>query len=94
MKKSTIINQINQNISIAEKDIELIVNSMLNIITDSLKNGESVSLYGFGSFNLVKRKAKEIYIPGTTNKVKIPEKYAIKFIPSNRLKQEVESLEE
>jgi len=60
MKKSTVINQIHQDTSIVEKDVELVVNSMLDIFKDSLKNGEAISLYGFGSFNLVKRKAKEI----------------------------------
>jgi len=94
MKKSTLINQVNKNTKIPLKDVEVVINLALEIIANSLKNGDFVSLYGFGSFSLVKRKAKELYIPGSKNKVKVPEKYAIKFTPSNKLKRTIESIDD
>jgi len=93
MKKSTMINKIYQDTDMPESDIELVVNAALEIITDTLKSGDSVSLYGFGSFSLVKRKAKELYVPGTQTKIKVPEKRAIKFTPSNKLKSYIETID-
>ena len=93
MKKSTIISEIEEKTNFSYKDIENVVNRTLDIIIDSLKSGVQVSLYGFGSFKIYKKKAKEVYIPGTKQKVQLEEKYAVKFIPSKKLKTLVEDSE-
>ncbi|HGZ70226.1 MAG TPA: HU family DNA-binding protein, partial [Nitratifractor sp.] len=38
----------------------------------------------------VKKNAREIYIPGTTKKVQVEEKYGIRFKPSKKLKSIIE----
>ena len=93
MKKSTIISEIQEKTDFSYKDIEDVVNATLLLITDSLKDGASVSLYGFGSFKIYIKKSKEVYIPGTKQKVKLEEKKAVKFIPSQKLKDLVENAE-
>ena len=74
----------------SQKEIELIVNDCFEIISRSLKNKEPVSLIGFGSFVPVQRKEREVYLPGTTTKVKIKAKYTIKFRPSRKLQKLLE----
>ena len=94
MKKTTIISEIQAKTNFPYKDIENVVNTTLQVILDCLKEGESVSIYGFGSFKIYKRKAKEVYVPGTKNKVLLKEKNAVKFIPSNKLKELVENADD
>ncbi len=94
MKKSTLIKEIHKSTNLPKEKIETTVNTFLDTITQTLKEGESVSLFGFGSFLLIKRKPKEVYIPGTTKKVLIKEKYSIKFKPSNKLKAIIENPED
>ena len=94
MKKTTIINEIHLKTNIPYKIIEDVINATLAIIADCLKDGEDVSLYGFGVFKIYKRSAKKVYIPGTKKVVHLESKKAIKFVPSNRLKRIVESIKD
>ena len=94
MKKSTVICEIEAKTGLPYQDIENVVNNTLDIIMDCLKDGVPVSLYGFGSFKVYKKKAKEVYIPGTKQKVQLAERYAVKFVPSKKLKTLVEDFEQ
>ncbi len=90
MKKSMLVNEVSEKTGLPKSEVEIIVNSMLDSITDALKAREAVSFIGFGSFVPVKKNAREIFIPGTTQKVQVEEKYGIKFKPSKKLKAIIE----
>ncbi len=90
MKKSMLVQQIAEKTALPKSEVEIIINTMLDVITDALKNREAVSFIGFGSFVPVKKNSREIYIPGTTKKVKVQEKYGIRFRPSKKLKMIIE----
>ncbi len=91
MKKANLINEIYRSTDYTKKDITLVVDTMFDIIKDCLRDGESVSISRFGSFTLTDRRAKDLYIPGTADKVHIKAKRAVKFKPSVKLKYAVES---
>ena len=91
MKKSMLITEISEKTGLPKSEVEVIVNSMLDSIVDALKAREAVSFIGFGSFVPVKKNAREIYIPGTTNKVHVEEKYGVRFKPSKKLKSIIEA---
>ncbi len=90
MKKSHLIDEIYKSTNFTKKDITLVVDTMFDIIKECLQEGESVSISKFGSFVLTDRRAKELYIPGTKDKVYVKAKKAIKFKPSIKLKDAVE----
>jgi len=85
-----LINEVAEKTGLPRGEVEVIVNSMLDSVTEALKAREAVSFIGFGSFVPVKKNAREIYIPGTTKKVKVEEKYGIRFKPSKKLKSIIE----
>ena len=93
MKKTTVIYEIQAKTNFPYKNIEKVVNATLSVIIESLKEGEPVSLYGFGSFRIEQRSAKEVYIPGTKKLVQLEARNVVKFIPSKKLKNLVESSE-
>ncbi len=90
MKKSVLINEVAEKTGLPRKETELVINTMLDTIVDALKNKEPVSFLGFGSFEPVKKNARDIYIPGTTTKVHVEEKYGVRFKPGKTLKKKIQ----
>jgi nucleoid DNA-binding protein len=93
MKKSMLIQEIAEKTNLPKSEIEIIINTMLETVVESLKDREAVSFIGFGSFVPVKKNAREIYIPGTTKKVQVKEKFGVRFKPSKKLKSILENIE-
>jgi DNA-binding protein HU-beta len=62
---------------------------VLSSITQSLKKGEDVTLTGFGSFKVVKRKARKGRNPYTGEEIKIKATKAPKFTAGKALKDAV-----
>lgn len=85
-----LIQEIAEKTGLPKSEVEVVINSMLESIVDVLKAREAVSFIGFGSFVPVKKNAREIYIPGTTKKVQVEEKYSVRFKPSKKLKTTIE----
>jgi DNA-binding protein HU-beta len=54
-----------------------------------LKKNDTVTLIGFGTFKVAKRKAKKGRNPGTGEEIKIKTKKVPKFVAGKRLKDAV-----
>ena len=65
------------------------VNALLDGITASLKKGNSVTLVGFGTFSVAKRKARVGLNPQTKEKIKIKARKAPVFKAGAALKAAV-----
>ena len=52
MTKAELVDEVSKNSDLNKKDAEVIVQTVLDSIVDSLKGGEKVELRGFGSFRL------------------------------------------
>ena len=57
------------------------------LIGATLKNGDAVSISGFGSFKVVERKARKGRNPRTGKEVQIPASKAVKFTAGKALKE-------
>jgi len=90
MKKSEFIAEVAKKSGLSKKDTDLVIDAALEAITEALKKRDSVSFLGFGSFKAVKKGEREITIPGTTRKVKVPAKHGVRFKPGKLLKEAVE----
>ena len=58
----------------AKKEAEAAVNTVLDSVKKALKKGEAVTLVGFGTFKVAKRKARTGRNPRTGKEIKIPAK--------------------
>ena len=78
--KSNILKQLSKNYpNFSKKDLDKLLNIILNEIKISLKRGERVELRGFGVFSTKIQKARISRNPQTSEKVNTPEKKTIHF---------------
>lgn len=87
MNKAALIEAIASKNRITKKQAEEILESMLETITESLKNGEEVVLTGFGTFSAKIRHARKGVNPqNPKEKIDIPEVTIPKFKSGKALK--------
>lgn len=86
MNKSDLIDHIAANAEISKAAAARALDSTLGAIKTTLKKGGSVSLVGFGSFNVVKRKARAGRNPATGAAIKIKASKGVRFAPGKTLK--------
>ena len=72
------------------KKSEKIVESILQVISDELVGGGSVTLVGFGTFKIVQRKARTGRNPKTGETIKIAAKKVVIFKAGKALKEKVQ----
>jgi nucleoid DNA-binding protein len=68
---------------------EKAIDSILETITKALKKGQALTLVGFGTFSVTKRKARIGRNPQTGAEIKISAKKVPKFSPGKALKNAV-----
>ena len=65
MNKTQLIEAVAAKANIKKKDAEVAINSLVDVITDALAEGEKVQLTGFGSFDVKERAAHDGVNPFT-----------------------------
>ncbi|MDA2923129.1 integration host factor subunit beta [Acidobacteria bacterium AH-259-L09] len=91
MTKADLIDEVARHSDLSKKDAEVIVQTVLDSIVESLKTGEKVELRGFGSFRLRERASREGRNPKTGEKVFVPAKKVPYFKPGKELKELINS---
>ena len=72
MNKSELIKSIAAKAELTNKQAGVALDAFISSITEALKDGDTVSLLGFGSFEVRTRPAREGRNPATGEKVMIP----------------------
>ena len=85
MNKADLINEVGKVVS-TRKEAQGAVDCILDTITKALKKGDAVTLVGFGTFKVVKRKARKGRNPQTGEEIKISASKAPKFVAGKALK--------
>lgn len=88
MNKRDLINEVTTVVS-TKKEAQSAVECVISSITKAIKNGEDVVLTGFGTFKVVKRKARKGRNPNTGEEIQIKATNVPKFTPGKALKDAV-----
>jgi DNA-binding protein HU-beta len=86
VNKSELIDHIAQQADISKAAASRALEAAIDAITDTLKNGDSVSLVGFGTFVATERAARTGRNPRTGVAIKIAKAKVPKFRPGKALK--------
>ena len=79
MNKSLLIKEISKDTKLTQKDCKLCLNSFIDIVNNSLKQGDIVTISGFGKFNVKLRKSHVGFNPKTRDKIVVPNKNIVNF---------------
>ena len=89
MKKSELIAAIAAKGGYSKKDAEKALDAVTATITESLANGDKISIVGFGSFEVRERAAKESINPATKQPIHVPAKKVPAFKAGKAFKDAV-----
>lgn len=88
LKRNDIIERLAQK-GYTKKDAGVVIDDIVSTITEALASGESVMLYGFGTFDVREYKARESVDFQTNERIIIPAYKAPKFTAGDLLKRAV-----
>ncbi|NHQ59823.1 HU family DNA-binding protein [Chlorobium sp. BLA1] len=89
MSKAELVEKIAEQANLTKVDAERAVNAFINVVTGSLKQGDDVTLVGFGTFTTGDRAERQGRNPQTGAAITIAAKKVVKFKPGKALKEEV-----
>lgn len=79
MEKEELIAQVAQKAEISQEDTTKILDAFIDSIKEGLRRGEKVTILGFGTFTLRKRKPLTFLNPKTNQTHNIPERMVPHF---------------
>lgn len=89
MTKQKLIETLARETRLSKREIEGVLAQLTEIVGVTIKNGEKVSITGFGTFDLGKRAARRGVNPQTGREIQIPEMPMPRFRAGKRLKEAV-----
>jgi len=91
MNKAAIISKVQEELGCTKVDAEQAVETVLESITNTIKDGGQVSVAGFGIFEAPMYDARQARNPRTGELVDVPATRRPKFRPAKALKDAVKS---
>lgn len=79
MNKYDFVKEVAGKCEVTHKQAENFLNAFQSTIQETLKNGDSIGIKGFGTFKKVEKKARTGRNPKTGESVSIPAKTTAKF---------------
>jgi DNA-binding protein HU-beta len=89
MNKTDLINYVAADAGVSKIYAEKVLNKFIEIVGDELSEGKKVTVTGFGTFLVTKRKEKLGVNPRTKERIKIPAQILPHFRPGKRFKDAI-----
>jgi len=91
MTKADIIENTYDKVGISKKETSTIVQSVFDIMKETLESGENIKISGFGNFTVRQKKKRRGRNPQTGEEIEITARKVITFKTSNILKDMINS---
>lgn len=89
VNKDMLVHAICEKTDLSKKDVEMVLETFTDTVTDELRKGNKVTLTGFGTYKVSNRAAREGINPQTKAKITIPAMKVPKFTAGKSLKEAV-----
>lgn len=89
MNKAELVKAMSDETNLTQKDVEKVLNSFINVVSDALANKDKVQLVGFGTFETRERAERTGRNPQTGAEMKIPASVVPAFKAGKALKENV-----
>ena len=87
MNKAELVEEVANETGLTKKTSGEAVDAVISAITDSLAREERVTLIGFGTFQVMERRARKGVNPQTGKTIQIPAKNVARFRPGKGLRE-------
>jgi len=85
MTKKELVSEIAKRAGLRKADARKALDAMMEAVEAELKEGREVRLVGFGTWKVVERAERKGVNPRTREKITIPARKVVKFIPGKKL---------
>ncbi len=89
VNKDALITAVVGKVDLSKKDVEAVIETIVDEITNALRRADKVTITGFGTFRVSNRAAREGINPQTKAKITIPALTVPKFTAGKTLKEAV-----
>ena len=89
MNKAQLIDAMSKETNLTKKDVESVLNSFVNVVSNQLAKKDKVQLIGFGTFETRERAAREGRNPRTKETINIPASTVPVFKAGKEFKERV-----
>lgn len=89
MNKTELIGAVAKKAGLTKKDTEKAINSLIDVVRETLAAGDNVAILGFGTFSVRDRAAREGRNPQTGEPIQIPATRVPVFRPGRGLRDAV-----
>ena len=87
MNMKELVNEVAETAKVSKKEAGQVLSAIIDTIEESVKNGERVTLVGFGTFERRERAARIGRNPQTGKEIKIPAKKVPAFTAGKKFKE-------
>jgi DNA-binding protein HU-beta len=88
-KRLDLVESVIQKTGLPRGKAVIVVDTIFESITETLKSGREIRLVGFGSFVVAERKATKGHDPRTGAEIDIPEGRSVRFRPGKGLREAI-----
>jgi DNA-binding protein HU-beta len=89
LNKAQLVARIARDAGLTKSDANRAVDALIDNVTRSLKKGEKVTLVGFGTFSVFKRRARTVLNPRTGAPIRMAARRVARFAAGKELKDSV-----
>ena len=89
MNKTELVAAMAKDTNLSKKDVEAVLKSFIDVVTEELAANGKVQLVGFGTFDVAERAAREGRNPQTGEAMPIPASKAPRFKAGKALKDAI-----
>ena len=94
MNNKDFITRLSKRCGVTPVETAANVETLINVMTECLKNGDQINISGFGVFEVKMRRERISVNPKTGQRMLIPPKIVPAFRPSAKLKDKFKDIEE
>lgn len=85
-QKDFVVRKTDKSVLYTTNDVSAILDACIAVVEDAIKQGEDISIYGFGTLGVHRRAARKTKHPGTGEPVDVAARYVPKFSFGNNLR--------
>ncbi|MBN2809022.1 MAG: integration host factor subunit alpha [Deltaproteobacteria bacterium] len=89
MTKADMVELVYERIGVSKRESARIVETIFDVVKETLEKGENVKISGFGSFNIQHKKPRRGRNPQTGEEITISARRVLSFKASNVLREQL-----